>query len=260
LTAAGSIAQNRRMRFRQRLVVPLSLGALGFAAATSALAQPVDALGSESYAAPKATERDGFMIGLAFGYGYGSVAGYPNQVTKIDVPEYRSSVSGLASTSSLWLGAALRDWVTFGVGIGTASALANGGTGAGLTLGIRVEGYPLFALSGPGGFFRNLGLGLEMGAGTGVIIRTKQPKDPLAEGGSMASMAVSAFWEPLKFWHIAFGPALGYRYSWSDTLYSSAVSVGLRTAFYWDLPKSSEAKTPTQAAQSSAELRSVSGW
>jgi hypothetical protein len=244
------------MRFRQRLMLPVAFGVIGYAVAMPAFAQAVDSAGGETFSAPAATERDGFMIGLGFGYGYGSVAGYPNQVTQIDVPEYRSSVSGLSSTFSLWLGAALRDWVTFGVGIGTASALADGGTGSALTLGIRLEGYPLFALSGPGGFYRNLGLGLELGAGTGVIIRNKQPRDPLAVGGAMASLGLSVFWEPLKFWHIALGPALGYRYAWSDTLYSSSLTVGLRTAFYWDLPKSG-AKKPVQAAQ---DLSTRAAW
>jgi hypothetical protein len=183
-------------------------------------------------------------------YGYGDVVGYPNKLTEIGDPAFRQHVSGFGSATSLWLGGALRDWVTFGVGLTTGAVLKGDLTGAGAGLGVRLEGYPLFAL---GGAWHNIGVSGEFGIGGGAVINAKDKKNALADGGSMSSLSFGTFWEVLKFWHSASGPVVQYKYSFSDSMSAHVVSVGLRTALYWTRPSAPPApKAPAAAYQSYA--------
>ncbi len=85
-------------------------------ATTPAFAQSLDGgKDGENIAAPTAERRDGFMASLGLNYGYGAIGGYPNKLGQIDNPGYYSEIKGVASTFSLVLGGALRDWLTVGL-------------------------------------------------------------------------------------------------------------------------------------------------
>jgi hypothetical protein len=224
------------------LGVGLTVAGLLFAAAPAA-AQAVDSAGAEDYAAPATEERGGFMIGLGYGFGYGQIGGYPNKLTEIGQSEFRQDVGGLGVTSTIWLGGALRDWLTFGVGLFSTAAPGDkiGSVGG---IGARVEGFPLYALGGIG---HDLAIYGEFGAGGGGIVHKDDQKRLLADGGSMSLVSFGAFWEALKFWRIVLGPSVQYTHAFSESLNGNAVTVGIRTAFYWTRPRGPAAEKPQTA-------------
>jgi hypothetical protein len=180
---------------------------------------------------PPAERRSGFSVGLGAGLGVGSFTGYPNEVAKIDNPEYRSS-TGLAPASgySIWLGGALRDWLTVGVGLFTSGGGKDDTVGGGGAFGMHIESFPLYAL---GGTLRDLGLVTEFGAGGGAL---QEDGDETANGGNMSFIGLGAFWEPLRFWHMSHGPIIMYKTMFSDTMNGNAAFAGWRVAFYWTQP------------------------
>jgi hypothetical protein len=210
------------------LALGLSLGA------SVAHAQAVDDAGGVDYPAPEPTQRGGVMIGLGLGYGYGHVEGYRNKLTEIGNPEFRQNVGGLGSNTSIWIGGALRDWVTFGVGVTSSGATKGDIIGGVGSVGVRLEGFPLFALGGLG---HDLGFVGEFGAGGGAVISQENKRDPLADGGSMSFLGFGAFWEVLKVWHWVIGPSIHYTHAFSSSLRGNIVTVGLRTALYWTRPR-----------------------
>lgn len=229
LDPTREVAQNRAVTVRSRFFIG-ALAALSSAAfvgvSAPAVAQVFDSSGA-SYEPPEPERRYGFAAGVGLGFGYGSSLGYPNKLGEIDNPRFEQSVSGLASTSSLWLGGALRDWFTFGLGLSSRGATEGdliAGNGAFV---VHMEGFPLWAV---GGEWRDLGLFLETGVG-GASIATKDG-EVVADGGAMSVLGVGAFYEPWQLWHFSIGPALQYHHEFSQSLSSDVVSVGLRTAFY----------------------------
>src|SRR4051794_10450520 len=65
----------------------------------------------------KATRRGGFMVGVDLGFGVGSIVGYPNDVKKIGFASaYTVTGARPASLGEAWIGAALTDWINFGLG------------------------------------------------------------------------------------------------------------------------------------------------
>lgn len=213
------------------LVVAAS--AFGCLCPSVAWAQIADVAGGEDYEPPAPQERDGAMIGLGFGYGYAGFAGYPNKLTQIGDAAYRAETGGVGSTSSIWLGIALRDWVTFGIGVASSGGLPGDKISGVGSIGVRVEGYPFFSL---GGFGHDLGLVGEFGVAGGSILAKDDKKHPLADGGSMGFVGLGVFWEAFKIWHLALGPAVQYSHGFSESMHSNAVTLGLRTALYWTRP------------------------
>jgi hypothetical protein len=142
---------------------------------------------------------------------------------------------GFASQLSLWLGASIRDFLTFGVGASLLSA--NGDQlGGGLAMLLRIEGYPLFY---KGGLYRDLGLSFEGGVSVGAIVEREdgKPGDPVANGGSMSTLGLGVFWEPLRFWHFSAGPSCNYLYAFSQTMQVHQGTLGFRFVFYGTQPK-----------------------
>src|SRR5262245_35763926 len=85
---------------------------------------PTDAKAWENM---KPTRRGGFTLGLLAGFGVASVVGFPNDAKKINRARYYTETGTRpASTGALWLGGALTDWFTFGIGFGSGGMFATG--------------------------------------------------------------------------------------------------------------------------------------
>lgn len=178
---------------------------------------------------PKSERRDGFTVGLSYGLGVGSYVGYPNEVEKMNNPEYRADTgAALASGYSIWLGGALRDWFTFGVGLSSAGAQGNDTTAGAGAIGVHLETFPLWPM---GGTWRDLGVVTEFGAGGGLL--SDSDGNEIGNGGNMAFVGAGLIYEPWQFWHMSHGPALVYKYEFSDSMTASTVLLGWRMAFYW---------------------------
>ncbi len=177
--------------------------------------------------APEPERRGDFMIGLSSAYGVGFYSGYQNKLQEIGRPEFRTDINGdFANTGSIWIGGALRDWISFGLGVTGGSSFgdtrANGGA-----FTIRVESFPLYSF---GGFYRDLGLTTEFGAGGMTLV--DQDDETLADGGNMSFVTFAAFWEAATWWKLNVGPVLSYTHMSSESLTANTVGLGLRTTFY----------------------------
>lgn len=185
-----------------------------------------------SYQPPPTERRDGFTAGLVQHFGVAHVSGYPNRVAEIGDPEFRSTTGAAGGQSSgLWIGGALRDWLTVGVGVTGVGTLGGEPAGTVSVFMLHLEGYPAFSL---GGLYRDLGVALDVGTGVGQIVRGD---DKLADGASLAHFGLGVFFEPLRFWHFSTGPSLMYSHSFSQTLAAHTVGLGWRFVFYGVQPE-----------------------
>src|SRR5689334_10815470 len=92
----------------------------------------------------KAQRRSGFAAGVDLGFGLASLSGYPNEISKIDDPDFKSSTGAtLGSTWSLWAGGALRDWFTFGLGLMSMGGASKDIKAGGTAFILHIEAYPL---------------------------------------------------------------------------------------------------------------------
>lgn len=174
-----------------------------------------------------AQRRSDVTIGAELGPIGAAAAGYPNEIGKLDNPEYRASTGfGLGQRASLWLGGALRDWFTFGIGIDAVKFQHNGYISQSSGFIFRVEAYPAFA---EGGVWRDLGLAADFGLAAMKL--TKDGTDS-ADGGSMSLVGLGAFWETWRPGSFAIGPSLEYQYLFSPSMQAHSVLLGFRFAFY----------------------------
>lgn len=180
--------------------------------------------------------RGGFYMGFQQALGVGSYTGYPLEVAALNDPSQKQTTGpGLATQFSLWLGASVRDYFSFGIGASLLSA--NGEqVGGGLALLVRLEGYPLFY---QGRFFQDLGVSFEGGLSMGAILEREdgKPGDVVADGGAMSTLGAGVFWEPLRFWHFSAGPSCNYLYAFSQTMHVHQGTLGFRFVFYGTQPK-----------------------
>ncbi len=196
---------------------------------------------------PGPTERrGGFTMGLSNSIGFGSYRGYPLEVAALNDPNGREMTGpAMATQLSLWLGATMRDFLTFGVGASMMSAQGRqiGGQFAFL---VHLEAYPFFY---KGGGYRDFGLSFDGGLGAGVILDREdgKPGDEVANGGSLSTLGLGAFWEPVRFWHFSLGPTVNYVYAFSQTMEAHQGTLGIRFVFYGSQPK----KKATTAARPS---------
>jgi len=174
----------------------------------------------------KAERRSGFAAAFDLGFGLGRATGYPNEISKIDDPDFESSTgNAFGSTWSLWAGGALRDWFTFGLGlmsIGAASKDIKAGSTAFI---LHVETFPLWSL---GGSLRDLALYSHFGAG-GLKI-TGGPED--ADGGFMSVLGGGLSYELWRPGHFAIGPVLEGSYLYSQSGEVFGMFAGIRSTFY----------------------------
>lgn len=180
--------------------------------------------------------RGGFAAGFIQGFGVGNYRGYPLSITALNDPNGEQS-TGVAFTSTfgLWVGGSLRDWLTVGAGF-FAMGASGDVRGSDVAFMLHLETYPFFSW---GGLYQDLGIGLDGGLGTALLAAKDDTKfeDPIAEGGSMSTLAVSAFWEPLRFWHFSMGPQFVYTHGFSQTMHVNQATLGIRMSVYGVQPK-----------------------
>lgn len=174
----------------------------------------------------KSKRRSDFTLGASGGLSLGQASGYPNKVDKIDVPAYRSTTKlGLGNGGALWLGVALNDYLTFGLGLGWLGLSGNDRTSSGAGFLAHVDAYPLFSVAP---LLEDLSLFGNFGA---TSLRIKGGDDP-ADGGFMSYVEGGLALEHFRFWQIAVGPSVSVLHSWSQSASVTGALVGARFSFY----------------------------
>ncbi len=139
------------------------------------------------------------MASVGLGFGIAGGQGYPNEVSKIDDPDYRTTADpAFGSMNSIWIGGALRDWFTFGLGLNGFGAKDGDLTTQGSAFILHVEAFPLYNL---GGKLRDLAFYTDFGAG-GLIIEGGPEK---AEGGFTSYLGAGSSFELWRLGYFALG-------------------------------------------------------
>lgn len=215
------------MVHRSSLACSLALALVSFA-----LLSPRTAAAEEepAWQSQPAEHRSGFTAGLALGLGVGSAAGYPNDVRKIGFESYYTETGlALGGGAHLWLGGALADWLNFGVGFAGGSLSTSDTATSGGGILFRVETFPLYAWNG---FYRDLGVSIEVGTGGFGTTPADDPDTTLIDSSSASMLGIGAFYEGLRVWQLGMGPFASFDYAWSSTLRQPQLFLGWRTAVY----------------------------
>jgi hypothetical protein len=195
---------------------------------TTALAAAPEA-DRPSWETAPATRRSGFTAGFLGGLAFGTVAGYPNDFSKIDVPQFRSATSGVGPSGTLYLGGALTDWFTFGLGLSRSSYGSGRLVTSSTAYLFHLEAFPLFA---SGGATRDLGLFADFGTGTATIVR-RSDQAQFSSSGSLSIAGVGVFWETWRLaGHIAIGPFAAWHYQGSLAMTRYFGDLGIRMSAY----------------------------
>jgi hypothetical protein len=203
----------------------LTLAAL--AATSSVYAQSSNDQWDGGFNGPKATRRSDVIFGLRVAPTLGWVRGYPNEASKLDDPRYLSNThAGFGSDNGFWIGGALRDWFTFAIGAEGISVKRSTLTASGGAFTLRTEFYPAWSL---GCSWRDLGVATDFGIG-GMKMTDNGAQS--ADGGSVGVAGLEVFHESLRWHGLAFGPTLGYRQIFSQSLNANVLYFGLRFAYY----------------------------
>ena len=210
----------------RRCLIPLaSLAALSVT--PGALAQQQDSNDWDGGYAARATRRSDVTVGASPSFFLGDATGYPNEVAKIDDPAFRSSTGvSPGAGGAVWVGGALRDWLSFAFGFGFGSLKGEQAEASIDSFIFRVEGFPLFS---QGGALRDLGVSGTFGLG---VVTLEQDGETTAEGGAMALMTYGVFYEAWRFGRFTLGPNVEYTHMFSQTLKLHTAAAGLRLAFY----------------------------
>jgi hypothetical protein len=211
--------------------MPLCAGAVASAVTLFVALSPRDALAAPEdgapVEAPPAVRRSGFLLGLSGGLALASASGYPNDVAKIDLPEFEASTGlGVSSGGTLWIGGSLADWMNIAVGFQGGSFQGNGLDASGGGIHMRVEAFPLFYR---GGAWQDLGLSFSAGTGN---ITVERDGESVAEGEGTSAVGLGAFFEPIRFWQVSTGPDITYTHQFSRSMSAHLLVVGWRVAFY----------------------------
>jgi hypothetical protein len=201
-----------------------------------------------NYEPPPTVRRGGFAMGLSLGLGAGTVSGFPNKVESLSDPRAEVFTGpALAGNLSLWLGGAIRDWFTIGLGFRSTTGVGDDKVASLPAALLHLEGFPLFF---KGGAYQHLGLAFDGGLGGGSIFNAQATpgEGALAYGGSMSFVGLTAFYEPLRFWQFSAGPGLSYTHAFSQSLISHDVLLTFRLTFYGNQPRS---KTPGDSPKKS---------
>ncbi len=176
-----------------------------------------------------AKHRGGFAMGLMISGGLGASNGYPSDSKKIGREDYYTeSGLGFMGAPAGWIGGALADWLTFGLG-GGFSAIVNADTKSPSPfVFFHADVYPLYAL---GGQWRNLGVMGEAGLGFPKTV-SADTDETLIDGGGSSFVLAGVFWEGIQAWKIKMGPYLATHYMWSDSIRRPAALLGFRISLY----------------------------
>lgn len=177
-----------------------------------------------------ASYRSGFVVGLALGSGIVAFSGYPNDTRKIGLAShYTETGASVGGMGSLWIGGALSDWFTFGLGFtGGSMPLLSDQTATSGGLIFHIEAYPLFMR---GGRWRDLGMMFDAGTGSATLT-PKDSEKKLIDGGSGSMIGGGAFYEGFKLWKLKGGPFVQGSYVWSDSVRRPGLFFGWRTSLY----------------------------
>ncbi|MBW2524102.1 MAG: hypothetical protein JRI23_08000 [Deltaproteobacteria bacterium] len=67
---------------------------------------------------PVAERRSGFLVGISLAGALGGASGYPNDANKVDREEFYTNTGvSLGSGGMVWIGGALTDWISVGLGV-----------------------------------------------------------------------------------------------------------------------------------------------
>ena len=124
-------------------------------------------------------------------------------------------------------GGAITDWFSFSLGLSRQSFATGDLTFKGTSFLFRVETYPLFPR---GGIFRDLGVGLDLGTGSGKVVREGLLR-AAAGGGATSVFGGNVWYEALRLSTFTVGPAIGYHHFVAETLAVNTLTVGARVAF-----------------------------
>lgn len=196
-------------------------------AAEPALAQPTDNEAWDGGFDQKAERRSDFVFGLSTGLVLGSASGYPNELAKIDDPAYEARTGlALGPGGAAWIGGALTDWFTFGIGGMLLNGEGSQGKASGGAFIFRVEAFPLYAY---GGSLRDLAFFATFGAG-GFEIEGEAGKK--GEGGVVSVAGVGSAFELFRFGAFAFAPTAEYVLLGSQTTTAHQSILGARMVIY----------------------------
>jgi hypothetical protein len=173
--------------------------------------------------------RGGFTVGLAAASGLGASNGYPGDSKKIGRERfYTESGLGFAPSSSLWLGGAFADWLTFGVGGGYGAIYNEDTLTTAPTLLFHTDVYPFYPL---GGQWRNLGAMAEFGLSFAKTIDV-DTEEVLVDGNGASYIFAGGFWEGIEAWKLKMGPYAGVSYVFSQTIRRPVAALGFRISLY----------------------------
>jgi hypothetical protein len=174
-----------------------------------------------------AERRSDIVLGASAGLLLGTASGYPNELVKIDDPRYESSTGFAAGTGlSFWLGGALTDWFTFGVGATFLGGSGSDGKMSAQAFIVKVEAFPLYGMGGP---LRDLAFFADFGAG-GMSVEGEPAE--AAEGGFPSVVGLGSAYELFRLGHFAFAPTAEYMLINSQTVNSHSMIFGVRALFY----------------------------
>jgi hypothetical protein len=159
--------------------------------------------------------------------------GLPNDVQKFGVGQYQAGTGlGASSGGSLWLGGAVADWLSLGLGFSGGSNRASHTRSSGGSVQVRIEAFPLYDR---GIAWRDLGFLFCAGTGSYTI---KRDGATVAQGQATSAIGLGVFYERWRLGHFAFGPELEYQHQFSRSLTLQSLMIGVRTAFYAGAPAS----------------------
>lgn len=171
--------------------------------------------------------RSGIVVGISTGLALSRAGGYPNDVAKIDVPEFEASTgTGVNRGTALWIGGALSDWLTLSAGFSGGSYESNGLSASGSILHLRIDTFPMFWR---GDLWQDLGLSFVAGTGNFTLERGDER---VAEGEATAAVGAGVFFEPIRFWQCSTGPDLSYNHQFSRSISSHQFVIGWRLVLY----------------------------
>jgi hypothetical protein len=194
----------------------------------------VRAEGEAPKPAPTAHERGGLLAGITGGLAMGTAAGFPNDLQKIDDPNYYGAGGFMMGESAggMLMGAFAQE-LSFGVWFHQSLMGSTSGRwrSEGFGGGFRVEIFPLGWLLPA---LKDLGIIGQFGIGA-ANLRANVGAYPGAEG-VQSYVGAGAFYE----WMFAHpgrtrwvvGPSVEYQLVTSRPMDRSAVMLGLRVAFY----------------------------
>lgn len=179
-----------------------------------------------------AERRSGVVLGLTYGIGLASSAGYPNDSSLIGDPDFYSASGLMAGTGGgFFIMGALSDYLSFGFWFASATFANKDWRSTGEGGGFRLDLFPLFSL---GRGFRDLGVFTQVGIGATDLVYKGKPG--VSSDGVESFVGAGAFYE---FWlfrglggHFALGPSLEYDAILTEPIERHGALLGARFVWY----------------------------